>query len=56
MTMTKTYAFAGAVLAGALATTALASPASAQQFGVPAATRMALQDHYIFVFTHEVLP
>ncbi len=56
MSHTKKMAFAGAVLAGALATTALASSASAQQFGVPAETRMALQDHYIFVFTHEILP
>ena len=46
----------GAIIAGLLGATALAQPAAAQQFGVPAETRMALENHYIFVFTHEVLP
>ncbi len=32
------------------------SPVQAQQYGVPAETRMAVENHFIFVFTHEVLP
>ncbi len=35
---------------------ATSSPTMAQQYGVPAETRMALENHYIFVFTHEVVP